>query len=87
MIRVMHDEPAFADIFLKVPVGTQYANPGRSRRSAFQLQPKASGAHPTVDAYGLGTETVESRVGSSGIGLDEVAACDCLFGGTTAPDG
>jgi len=43
MIRVLHEEHSFSDLFLKVSAGPQYANPGRSCRSAFQLQRKAPG--------------------------------------------
>jgi CRP/FNR family cyclic AMP-dependent transcriptional regulator len=38
MIRVMHEEHSFSDLFLKFHAGAQHAHSGRSGRSAFQLQ-------------------------------------------------
>ena len=49
MIRVMHEEHDFSDLFYEVSAGPQHAHPGRSCRSALQLQRKAPGADSPVD--------------------------------------
>jgi CRP/FNR family cyclic AMP-dependent transcriptional regulator len=38
MIRVLHEEHAFSDLFSKVPTGSEHADTGRSCRSTVQFQ-------------------------------------------------
>ncbi len=50
MLRVIHEEHSFSDLFVAFPAGPQYAHPGRSCRSTFQLQRKAFGEDSSLMA-------------------------------------
>ncbi len=49
MIRVMHEEHAFSDLFLTFLLARSNTHPGGFGRSALQLQRKAPGANSPLD--------------------------------------
>ena len=77
MIRVMHEEHSLSEMYLKFLLARSMRSPGRSGRSAFQLQREASGENSTVDgrisvSRGTGTlippitqETLAEMIGTT----------------------
>src|SRR5664280_1277478 len=48
MVRALHQEPAFSNVFVSLSDGSQRSHPGRSGGSAFQFQRKAAGEDSVI---------------------------------------